>query len=199
MKTYLFVLFTCMQSVCFATSQVPGLTAVFDNKKNNVSVKWQHIGDDVEQYELQRSENNFTWLPIYKAEGDAFKKNKMVKFIDHNAGIGKSYYRLRVIRANKSVSTSAPIMVIIGKPGNSWIMFPVPATTVLNLQYNGTERIPGIITVFLRGINGQVFNKLRMASTTRLIKIPIDNLGRGTYDVQIIVGNETVFSQRFVK
>ena len=199
MKTYLAILFICVRSVCFAYGQSPGLTAVFDSKRNNVSLKWQHTDDNVIKYVLQRSGDNFTWSDIHSENADELKKNKITKFTDQKPGPGKSHYRLKVIGPGSEVSYSSSIMVIIGKPGNSWIMYPVPVSTMLNLQYNGSELIPGVISVFIRTMKGQILNRLRVASTTRLIQIPVDNLGRGTYDIQIIIKDEVVWNQRFVK
>lgn len=94
---------------------------------------------------------------------------------------------------------SNSILVIIGRPGNNWLMYPVPIKTVLNLQYNGTEAISGVISVFIRTMRGQVVNRLRLASTSRFISIPVDNLGRGTYDIQILIKDDVVWNQRFIK
>lgn len=199
MKTYLAIFFISMQSIGFAYAQSPGLTAVFDSKRNNVSIKWQHTDENVLQYVLQRSADNFTWPDIFKEDASNFKKNKIAKFTDQKPGVGKSYYRLKIIRPKANISYSSTIMVIIGKPGNSWLMYPVPVSRVLNLQYNGSELIPGVITVYIRSMKGQILTRLRLASTTRLIRVPVDNLGRGTYDIQIIIKDEVVWNQRFIK
>lgn len=199
MKSYLAILLLWIQFSTFAMAQNPGLTAVFDSRRNNVSIKWQHTDDDVAQYVLQRSGDNYTWSEIFKNDADHLAKNKITKFTDQKPDAGKSYYRLKVIRPGNNITYSSSILVIIGKPGNSWIMYPVPVTTMLNLQYNGSELIPGVITVYIRTMKGQILNRLRLASTTRLIQMPVDNLGRGAYDIQIIIKDEVVWNQRFIK
>lgn len=199
MKICLVLFLFSMQSVCFAFIQSPGLTAVFDSKRNNVSIKWQHTDEDVLQYALQRSGDNLTWSDIFKEDAGNFKKNKIAKFTDLKPRAGKGYYRLKIIRHGANISYSKSIMVIIGKPGKSWVMYPVPVSSVLNLQYNGSELIPGVITVYIRAMKGQILTRLRLASTTRLIQIPLNNLGRGTYDIHIIIKNEVVWNQRFIK
>ena len=199
MKTYLAILFISIRSLCFAYGQSPGLTAVFDSKHNNVSLKWQHTDENVIQYVLQRSGDNFTWSDIHKENAEDLKKNKITKFTDQRPEAGKSHYRLKIIGPGNEIGYSSPIMVIIGKPGKSWLMYPVPVSTMLNLQYNGSELIPGVISVFIRTMKGQILNRLRMASTTRLIQIPVDNLGRGTYDIEIVIKDEIVWNQRFIK
>lgn len=198
MKIYLSILFS-IQIVCVAFAQRPGITAVFNSKKNNVSIKWQHTNVDVLQYTLQRSSDNITWFDIFSEKAIKFKKDKIAKFTDQKPGTGKGYYRLKITKPQADISYSSSIIVIIGKPGNSWLMYPVPVKTILNLQYNGSELIPGVISVFIRTIKGQVLTRLRVASTTRLIQIPVSNLGRGTYDIHIIIENEVVWNQRFIK
>ena len=199
MKPYLAFFLISIQSICVAFSQSPGLTAVFDSKRNNVSIKWQHTDLNIKEYILERSADNFTWSEIFHGVAVNFKKDKITKFTDQEASPGKSYYRLKVTRPATTASYSIPIMVIIGKPGNNWLMYPVPVTTLLNLQYNGSETITGVISVFIRTMKGQILTRLRLASTSRLIQIPVDNLGSGIYDIQIIIHEEVIWNQRFIK
>jgi hypothetical protein len=198
MKTYLVILFLSLHFVCLAWTE-PALTAVFDSRKNNVSIKWQHTDETVVQYVVQRSADNFSWSDIHKENAGDIKKNKMVKFTDPTPATGKGYYRLKVYHSPTQFDYTKSIMIIIGNPGNNWLMYPVPVKTMLNLQYNGSELIPGVISVFIQTMKGQVITRLRLASTTRLIQIPVDNLGKGVYDIRIVIQNAVVWNQRFVK
>jgi len=199
MKNFLAIFIFYLLTICPVFSQNPGLTAVFDGKRNIVSIKWQHADMKVIQYALQRSSDNFTWNEIYKVDAINLKKNKITKFSDQVPRVGKGYYRLKLIMNDAGDIYSKSIMVIIGIPGNNWLMYPVPVHTILNLQYNGIELINGVVTVFIRTMKGQILTRLRFASTTRLIQIPVDNLGRGTYDIQILIKNDLVWNQRFIK
>ncbi|MEJ7625291.1 MAG: hypothetical protein WKF35_00390 [Ferruginibacter sp.] len=192
----LLIFFSISHGLVFG--QGPGLTAVFNSRQNNVSIKWQHTDNRVSSYTLQRSSDNVSWTDIISITATSLQKNKIAKYTDSQTVAGKGYYRLK-IHISQAVSLSNSIMVIIGDPGNNWLMYPVPVNTVLNLQYNGSDLIPGVITVIIRTIKGQVLKNLRLSSTTRFIQIPVDNLGRGTYDIQIIIGNEVVWNQRFIK
>jgi hypothetical protein len=92
------------------------------------------------------------------------------------------------------------VMVIIGETGNSWLMYPVPVGPVLTLQYNGTVAVTGVISIVIQSLaSGTIFTRLRVASNTRLIQIPVANLGRGTYDIRIYINNQVVWNQRFIK
>ena len=83
---------------------------------------------------------------------------------------------------------------------NAWLIYPVPVGPVINLQYNGNHTIEGVITVFIQSVtSGTIFTRLRLASTTRKITIPITNIGKGTYDVRIYISNKIVWNQRVIK
>jgi hypothetical protein len=198
MKTYFPLFVLCMLLCTALNAQSPGVTASFDTRKNNVSIKWNHIDKSVNRYYLQRSGDNVTWTDLLLQDARSLPLNKIVKLTDNKPDAGKSHYRLKII-GSSGTTYSKSLVVIIGQQNSGWIMYPVPVSKTLNLQYNGTEMIPGVITVIIRTMRGQVLNNLRLASTTRLIQIPVDNLGRGTYDVQIVVKNQPVWNQRFIK
>ncbi|MDB5202551.1 MAG: Por secretion system C-terminal sorting protein [Ferruginibacter sp.] len=179
----------------------PGLTAVFDSKKNIVKLKWQHNDRSISKFILQRSSDNSRWTDIYTLIISSSTEDKFVRFTDEKVGTGKNYYRLKMYTDVSVFEYTPSIMVIIGKPGgNSWLMYPVPVGTTLNLQYNGSELIPGVITITIQSLaSGTIFTRLRLASTTRFIQIPVANIGRGIYDIRIYINNEVVWNQRFTK
>ena len=187
----------------FAEESQPttGLTAVFDPVHNTVKIKWQQADPFVIQYILQRSSDNQVGNDLARLTINDLNRGKFVRFSDQTVAQGRNYYRLKSFTSLQTYSYSQAIMVIIGKKtGSSWIMFPVPVTDVLNLQYNGRELITGVITIIILNVNtGQVLNRMRVASTTRFLSIPVNNLGRGIYDIRIYIGDNVVWNQRFNK
>ena len=177
----------------------PGLTAVYEHKQQLVKLKWNHNDKQVVRYILQRSADNSRWAEVYNIKMDNPSQYKFISYYDNQVASGKNYYRLKALLSGGLYEFTPSIMVIIGKPGNSWLMYPVPVTDVLNLQYNGNVLITGVISVVIQRMNGQVYHQLRFASSTRLIQIPVSNLGSGTYDVRIVVNNQVVWNQRFIK
>jgi hypothetical protein len=113
------------------------------------------------------------------------------------ANVTKKDFHIQFVAADQNHLYPYPIK--IRQPGNSWLMYPVPAGDVLNLRYQGVEPIRGVINVLIRHINGRIFHKLRFASTTRQIQIPVNNLGAGIYEIKIMVNDEIIWNQRFVK
>ena len=73
-------------------------------------------------------------------------------------GDGKNYYRLQAKLQDGTITSTASIMVIIGKPGNSWLLYPIPVKNFLNLQYNGNALIPSVIAVIIQKSGGKIFH-----------------------------------------
>ena len=183
----------------FCSNTVPDFTAVYDSRKKAVKIKWQNRSTDVNTFIIQRSTGNTTWSDIALQEANPNTANKVFNFEDKKPVPGENYYRLKCISQNDSVEYSLVIMVIVGSAPYNWIMYPVPVTDLLTLQYKGTETIRGVITILIQSSSGKIITRVRYASLTKEIKIPVSNLGRGIYDVRIIVENEIMWNQRFVK
>ncbi|MEO6490328.1 MAG: hypothetical protein ABIO04_10340 [Ferruginibacter sp.] len=185
-------------TTCFA-SIAPNLTAEYKKNKKTVELKWQNTDPAITKYVLQRSDDNHYWKDIYSLKADDFKKKKQEKFSDHYPATSKNYYRLKIFTSTNEFEVTVPIMVIIGSPASSWILYPVPVKTVLNLQYNGSEAIRGVVSIFIQTLNGYVLIKKRYSSLNRTIQVPVENLGRGIYDIRIVINDKVVWNQRFIK
>ncbi|RYY47185.1 MAG: hypothetical protein EOO06_12930, partial [Chitinophagaceae bacterium] len=167
MKSLLAILFFGFPSLEPSGIISPGLTAVYENKQQLVKLKWQHNDKQVGRYSLQRSSDNNRWAEIYDIKMENPAHYKFISYYDNSVAAGRNYYRLKATLSNGSVEYTPPIMVIIGRPGNNWLMYPVPVRDVLNLQYNGNALITGVIGVTIQRMNGQVYHQLRFASSTR--------------------------------
>ena len=199
MKLLLALLFTSMAAMGQAPGISAGLTAVYEHRRQVVKLKWYHNDHRIITYYLQRSSDNNTWVSLQQVKTINPRQFRFLSYTDSKVAAGKNYYRLKTEGAGTSTTYSSPLMVIIGQPGKSWLIYPVPVKDVLNLHYNGNELIRGVIFVFIQHINGRIFHKLRYASSTRQMQIPVNNLGSGTYDIRIVINDEVVWNQRFVK
>ena len=174
------------------------LTALFDNTLKVVKLRWQNRGDAV-SYILQSSKDNNTFKDIFIIKAADVLKGDFIKHID-NSFEGKNYYRLKIYKNNHTIETLPTVMLESSNTENAWLIYPVPVGPVINLQYNGNHAIEGVITVFIQSVtSGTIFTRLRLASTTRKITIPITNIGKGTYDVRIYISNKIVWNQRVIK
>ncbi len=175
------------------------LSALFDKNTKNVKLRWQNLTDAV-TYTLQSSKDNYTFKDIFMIKAGDLLKGDFIKYNDNNPVQGKNYYRLKIYKSNNTVETLPSVMLVSGSTENTWLLYPIPVGPVLNLQYNGNDAIDGVITVLIQSVtSGTVFTRLRLASTTRKITIPITNIGKGTYDIRIYVSDNIVWNQRVIK
>lgn len=182
----------------FVNFTAPAITAVYDAKRKTVTVKWQQKATGYKTFIIQRSNDNFNWVDIARVENAQFNNNKNWQYDDKKTAEGENYYRLQCINTDGKTAYSSSVMVITGG-SHKWVMYPVPVTDVLTLQYKGTERITGVINVIIQNMQGYVLTRLRCASNTAVIQIPVSNLGKGVYDIRVTIASEVVWNQRFVK
>ena len=175
------------------------LTALFEKNTKTVKLRWRNITDAV-SYTLQSSKDDKNFTDIFILRAEDLLPGDLIKYSDYKAAEGKNYYRLKIYRRNNFVEILPSIIISNGITENVWVVYPIPVGPVLNVQYNGNNSIDGVITVTIQSVtSGTVFTRLRLASTTRKITIPISNIGKGTYDIRIYVSNEIAWSQRVVK
>lgn len=190
------MLLVCVCHTGFSQRQATEFTAVFDARKNAVQVKWKHGLPNIKTYTLQQSINNKTWTDIDIQSAVA---NRAFYYEDKKLREGDNYYRLKYIAVDGKTDFSNDIMVIIPATKSGWIMYPVPVKDFLMLEYRGTESIKGVINVFIQQSSGHIIFRLRNSSLNKTIQIPVHNLGKGMYDVRVIVGGDLVWNQRFIK
>ena len=90
--------------------------------------------------------------------------------------------------------------IIIARPAvNSWIIYPNPATDILKLAYKGSNDLKGVVNVQIQNESGKTVIKFRSGSMYKNIEIPVSNLHRGAYFIQVTVQGELMMSQRFIK
>jgi hypothetical protein len=180
-------------------SLLPEFSAVYNSRKNAVVIKWQHTSANIKTYIIQQSSGNKIWTDIALQEVDRPAESRSFYFEQKKMAVGENHYRLKAIYVDGRADYSLDVLVIIADADNSWVMYPVPVTDLLTLDYRGTETIKGVINVIIQQPTGRVFTKLRYASLSRQIKIPVDNLPKGIYDIRILVQDEVIWDQRFVK
>jgi len=178
----------------------PGeFSAVYDNRRQTVKIKWQDNTPGIKAFIIQRSADNSTWADIALRRTNENTGNKTYFFEDSKPAPGQNYYRLKSFTSDDRIIYSKGIMIITGSPGYAWVMYPVPVKDVLTLQYRGSEIIKGVINILIQNSSGNIITRVRSASLTKIIRIPVNNLGSGMYDVRIIVENEIIWNQRFIK
>jgi len=187
----------CCSQVIAKTA--PGITVVYDAKKKAVNIKWQQKIPGIKSFIIQRSADNTEWTDIARQETVNFNPNKIYQFLDTKSAAGQNYYRLKCIPEKGLAEYSPSVIIVTGADDNKWVMYPVPVVDVLTLQYKGIEKITGVVNIFIQNITGRIITRLRSASLNTIIRIPVNNLGKGIYDIRIVVEDEVVWNQRFLK
>ena len=195
----IFFVFLVLPVSSFSFSSLPEFSAVYNSRKKTVAITWKHQSAEVKTYIVQHSDDNKKWTDIAVQELSRAEEARSFYFEDKKPGVGENDYRLKCTYKDGKTDYSLTVTVMIGSPTKSWVMYPVPVTNLLNLDYRGTETIKGVINVIIQQPAGKVFTKLRYSSLSRQIKIPVDNLPKGIYDIRIIVQNEVIWDQRFLK
>ncbi|MEO6541737.1 MAG: hypothetical protein ABIN74_12115 [Ferruginibacter sp.] len=198
-KFLLLLSMLCFQYNVFSLDMGSDLTAVFDAGKNAVLIKWQHKPGEVKTYIVQRSQDKSSWTDIASQGVQQNAETISFNFEDKDPSAGENYYRLKCVSNQGEIKYSMVVMTIIGTSKAGWIMYPVPVTDMLTLDYRGAEPIQGVINVIILQSSGRILTKLRLCSLNKVIQVPVSNLGKGIYDVRIIIGGDIVWSQRFVK
>lgn len=189
----------CLQMNSFSAAILPQFSAVYDPGKKAIVIKWQQASADVKTYVIQQSNGNAVWTDIALEEVNRSSEKRSFYFEYKKISPGENHYRLKCIYLDGRTECSPDVLVIAGALGKSWVMYPVRVTDMLTLEYRGTEKIKGVIHVLIQQPMGRVFTKLRCASLSRQIRIPVENLPKGIYDIRIIVQDEVIWDQRFVK
>ncbi len=197
----IYTLFLLFVLQCSAQAQNnPTLTVVYEKESNSIKMRWQHYDDRITSYVVQRSSDNIFFTDLNTKKISVADNGTLLKYTDEKPSSEKNYYRLKIFRGNTSYEATLPVMVISGNTETGWVVYPIPVSTVLHLQYKGNNAIKGVISLNITCVNsGQVFNRMRVSSNSRIIDVPVDNLGKGVYDIRVYVGNEIVWNQRFIK
>lgn len=177
----------------------PGLTVAYNDGDAGISLKWHHADNRVQAYQLQHSRNGLQWTTLWDVTIKEPEYYSFLSFRHSNAPAGSNYYRLKMICPDDPVQFTETILAWLGNGRELWKLYPNPVKDVLHLQYNGQNRIGGVIQVSIQRQGGQVYHRLRFSSQSRQIRIPVSNLGSGIYMVQIVIDGRQTWAQQFVK
>ena len=198
-KSFLSLFILLAPSLLFSADVTPGITVVYNVKQKAAIIKWQQKQLGIKSFVIQRSADNFNWTDIALQQSVNFNPDKTYQFVDNKWKSGENYYRLKCVTEKGQTEYSKSVMIITGAAGSNWVIYPVPVRDLLTLQYKGSQKIMGVLNVFIHNASGRIITRLRSSSLNTIIQIPVSNLGKGIYDIRIVVEDEVVWNQRFVK
>ncbi len=158
-----------------------------------------------------------------------YTEDDLYFFDERNIGTGKTFYRIRIMDNNNNTVVLSNILVtntmnaagniknnvpdkrivatnketvyspVIENRVHQWAIYPNPVNDELTINYKGSDILKGVINVIVHDMSGKTVIKFRAASTSKTIQIPVNNLRRGVYLIELTVMNELQMNERFVK
>jgi hypothetical protein len=168
-------------------------TAIADG--NKVRLNWEAAHEqETLRYEVEKSLNatNFTYLGTVISR--QMSQSAYTDF-DHSPAMGWNYYRLKIIDKTGSFFYSPVRPVKFDKGLEQVKIFPVPATTVLNIQLPTSYVNQATLQVY--GADGKFIAALKPAAN--MVIMNVQPLAAGTYFIQIIKADGNKETHRFVK
>ena len=195
--------FTLLFIYCGVTiAQQCHLNAQYEVKTSRAILDWNMVDySGKTTYILLRSTNEQTWTEVVTDK--MFRKYSKEDIFDYDDKVtrnGKYFYRLKIVDANNKTIALSNIVSVSGNAIKSvWTIYPNPVNGVLNLVCQGNDIITGVINVAVQDMTGKIVTRFRAASTNRRLEIPVSQLRKGIYVVQVIIMNELVMKEKFVK
>jgi hypothetical protein len=153
------------------------------------AISWQVAGQDAgTTYRIERSATGSEFVTIGAVA--AGNKNEY-SFFDDEAPTAVTYYRLRIISENGEHSYSTTVLVRHRMAGTNGVtLYPVPVTSLLNLQ-NTDAALEGSIAI-VQDIQGKEILRFTMRNE---ISVDATNWPAGLYVLRLASGNITRFTK----
>ena len=171
-------------------------SATIQNK--NVLLQWQSfLQNGIPGFTIQRSTDgtHFTSIGFVEAKQNSLM-NATYSTVDNQPLTGNSYYRLRVTDLNGNCIFSEVAAIFINAESAGITIYPNPVVDVLFIKSVG-ENQKAVLTI-IDG-SGKKLKFVNVALINNVVQqIPVNNLSRGLYNLQIEtkIGTET---KNFIK
>lgn len=181
------------QQQCLCNETTRGILEVLPVVLNNftarqsgckINLQWRSEAEiNFNRYEVEFSTNgrNFTVAGVVAGRGS----NSNYTF-SHQPAQGRVYYRLRMVDANGSSRYSDIIAMNVSCTGKNVLVYPNPATSILNVNLSG---FTGAANGKLYSSTGQLIVSHQLMNGTNTIAV--DKLATGTYALVVTETNGT--------
>ena len=168
-------------------------TAIADG--NKVRLNWEAANEqETLKYEVERSLNATNYIYLGTVMSRQLQQSAYTDF-DLNPAMGWNYYRLKIIDKSGSFFYSPVRPVKFDKGREEVRIFPVPATTVLNIQLPTSYINETTLQVF--AADGKFIASLKPAAN--LVVLNVQPVASGTFFIQILKTDGSKETYRFVK
>jgi hypothetical protein len=171
----------CTESARPLAQVLPVVLESFNALVNNcqVDLKWRSLSElNFNRYEIEYSTNGSLFVKAGTALAN--RSNSNYAFA-HAPARGRAYYRLVMVDNNGSKKYSNIIALNINCNGKSVLIYPNPATDVININMAGYNR--GTEMLLLNGM-GQTVARQRLLNGSN--QLAVNKLAAGSYFVVVI-------------
>lgn len=171
-----------------------------DNKA--VKLNWSSANEaGLIGYEIERSADGSNWNKIEQVFSKGIGQSGTFSYEneDINPLKGKSYYRLKMLNADRKYTYSSVKNILIKEAVEEVHISPNPASTKVSVSIKTTEKT--VTTITLIDMQGKKVLKQTGLLSAGLNEIAIsnfENLPAGVYTVQIMIGQKNI-NQKLVK
>lgn len=148
----------------------------------------------VSSFDVERSTDGTSYTTIATVQAVAGETD--YSLIDPNPAPGINYYRLLMHNTTGAASYSAVRTVTLSSTASAIRIYPIPATTTVNVSL---ENAGNDVSVRLISLTGQVLQSTVTAGGTRVITLNIGNYPAGAYFVQVISQNTVLQTSTVTK
>ena len=185
----------CNSPIATVSITLPVVLSSFTATKvnNTALIKWTTSSEiNSKNFEVQRSIDGRNFVTVGTVAAKGFASN--YSFVDEKPFVGTNYYRLKEVDVNGKFDLSA-VRTLNFKPENLNVsIYPNPVTDILNVRLtNGEAKQIRIINTL-----GKVLYSTEVISLNGVTQIPVSNLSKGTYFVEIITAENKVV-EKFIK
>jgi len=168
-------------------------TAIADG--NKVRLNWEAANEqETLKYEIEKSLNATNFTKIGTVLSRQMSQSAYIDF-DNSPAQGWNYYRLKIIEKSGSF-TYSPVRPVKFEKGLEQVrIFPVPASTVLNIQLPSSYVNQAMLQVF--AVDGKYIASLKPSAN--MVVLNVQPIAAGTYFLIITKTDGSKETYRFVK
>lgn len=164
----------------------------------NANIAWQTSSEvNTKNFELQRSADGANFSTVFTTAAAGHSSTvKNYAFTDLNIVAGPSYYRLKMVDMDGTVTYSKIARVVTTR--NGFIItnvYPTPAASQLSITFNAPRAGKTIANVYDLAGRMLISKQVATAPGMNYYQLPVSQLPTGLYMLKLVNDGETVVSQ----
>ncbi|WP_416437532.1 hypothetical protein [Phnomibacter sp. MR] len=153
-------------------------------KNKTALLTWKTMGEqDVQRFELQRSNANGQWITIASLPAKTGNGNNIYNHTDDKPFAGNNFYRVKIIDRNGNISNSETVRVAVPVKSGKVLVSPVPANS--SLQVTLLQPTTGNYLLKLVDANGRIAQQQSVTFTAAVqqmvVPVQVQSLAAGMY------------------